>query len=807
MTQYMLDQKRIKIAKGVMLSLFLCLTTSSEYVGSFVGVQSAQAQGSTIRAIKVVGNKRVQPETIRSYLQFQVGDKYNDYVADESLKALFATGLFSNVKIRRSGSSAVINVVENPIVNKVAFEGNSEIDDKTLASEVQLKIRSIYTRAKVQSDVQRILDVYQHQGRFAAQVEPKIIKLNHNRVNLVFEISEGSKTTVSNINFIGNSAFTDSQLRDVVTTSETGWLSFMSTTNIYDPDRLNLDREMLRQHYIKNGYADARVVSGFADLDRDGGNFFISFTVEEGALYNFGDIQIESSLRELDPSSLQSKLLTVPGAIYNASKIEKTIEALTLAAAEQGFAFARVRPRVQRDTENNRIHITYHIEQGQRVYIERIDISGNARTKDYVLRREFRLVEGDAYNKLMVRRARRRLMRLGFFKKVDIKRTAGSAHDRIVLNVIVTEQSTGDLGFSGGYSSNEGVVGEISITERNLMGNGQFLRLKLSGSMERAQIDLSFTEPRFLDRNLSAGFDVYHKILDNSGSKGGYKSDQTGGALRLGFPLTDDIWMNTRYKLYRENIHDVETAYASTDIEEGVSFVSSAGYTVTYDTRNHRKKPTRGLYLNLSQDLAGIGGDVNYIRSNAEFRAYYPATDNITLVARAVGGHVQGWGGDETRNQDLFRRGGETVRGFKNSGFGPRSTTSTTTLATDGTTTTSVNNSAAGGEIFAAGTLEARFPLPLIPENLGLSGAIFADAGLLYGNPTTGGTTVVTDANGNVITSVTTIQDDVTIRASIGASLLWDSPLGPLRADFAYVLTEEEYDETEMFRFGASTKF
>ncbi len=771
MIKYMLDQKRTGKFAGVMLAFVLSLAPGNDYVGSLVGVQSAQAQGSVIRSIRVVGNRRVQPETVRSYLQFQVGDRYNGYVADESLKSLFSTGLFSDVKIRSKGSTVTVKVVENPVINKVAFEGNSEIDDKTLASEVQLKIRSIYTRAKVQSDVQRILDVYQHQGRFAAQVEPKIIKLNHNRVNLVFEIREGSKTTVSNINFIGNSAFSDSQLRDVVTTSETGWLSFMSTTNIYDPDRLNLDRELLRQHYIKNGYADARVVSGFADLDEEGGNFFITFTVDEGQLYNFGDIQIESSLRELAPESLQNKLLTVPGAIYNASKIEKTIEALTLSAAEQGFAFARVRPRIQRDTENNRINITYHVEQGQRVYIERIDISGNARTKDYVIRREFRLVEGDAYNKLLVRRARRRLMRLGFFKKVDIKRAAGTARDRIILNVVVTEQSTGDLGFSGGYSSNEGVVGEISITERNLMGNGQFLRLKLSGSFERAQIDLSFTEPRFLDRNLSAGFDIYHKVLDNSGTKGGYKSDQTGGALRLGFPLTDDIWMNTRYRLYREDIHDVEVG-ATADVVDGITYVSSAGYTITYDTRNHRKKPTRGLYLNISQDLAGLGGDVNYIRSNAEVRAYYPATDSITLVARGVAGHVDGWGGKDARSVDLFKRGGETVRGFKNSGIGPRD----------------ANGVAAGGKIYAAGTLEARFPFPLIPDNLGLSGAVFADAGLLFSN--------------NNATF-----DDNTIRSSVGASLLWDSPLGPLRADFAYVLSKENYDETEMFRFGASTKF
>lgn len=772
--------ERVKTARAIVLVLIAVagiplLTGVALRLSSTVAI--AQSSG-TISDIRVEGNRRVEAETVRSYLNFTPGSRYNAAAVDESLKSLFATGLFSDVRIRKQRSLVIVVVVENPIVNKVAFEGNSEVDDKTLISEVQLKPRSVFTRARVQADVARILDIYNRQGRFAARVEPKIINLEQNRVDLVFEIQEGPSTKVRGINFIGNQAFSDSQLEDIITTTETGLFSYFKPTNVYDPDRLNLDRELLRQHYLKTGYADIRIISAVADLDREGKGFFITFTVEEGELYNFGTINIESALTSVDPVALKPQLLTREGKIYNAAEIDQSIEKLTLKVAEDGYAFARIRPRADRDRVARTIGLTYVIEKGPRVYIERINVIGNIRTQDYVVRREFRIAEGDAYNRLLVNRARKRLIALRFFKKVTIKREPGSAADRVILNVILVEQSTGELSFGAGYSTQEGVIGDISISERNLLGRGQFLRLKLSGSVERLQVDLSFTEPYFLDRNLAAGFDLFHKEQDFT-DEASFKSRKTGGSLRLSFPISEKVRVTTSYSFVRDEVFDLAAGASSAVVEaEGIANVSSVGVRVAYDTRNHPRNPSRGLYFVLGQDFAGVGGDVQYYRTTVEGRGYFPITKKITLVGRAVSGFIEGWGGEDVRLLDLFFKGGETVRGFARAGFGPREA--------------GVDGDALGGKIYYAGTVEVRFPLPFLSEELGMSGAIFADAGSLYDTGSTG-TTIVLDTE--------------SIRSSVGASLLWASPVGPLRADFAYVLTSEDFDEEELFRFGAATRF
>ncbi|WP_245257672.1 outer membrane protein assembly factor BamA [Hyphomicrobium zavarzinii] len=752
----------------------------------------AQAQG-VVREIRVEGNRRVEPETVRSYLQFSVGEAYDAGKVDRSLQALFATGLFADVSIDQDGQAVVIYVVENPVINQVAFEGNSEVDTDTLRAEVQLKPRSVYTRARVQGDVQRILDVYRRQGRFAASVEPKIIELEQSRVNLVFEINEGGATKVQGVNFVGNHAFSDAQLRDIVSTTQSGWFDFLKGTSIYDPDRMNLDRELLRQFYLKNGYADVRVVAANAELDREGSGFYVNFAIDEGELYTFGNVTIESSLPGADPQSLIGEVLTHQGETYNGADIDKSAEKLTLLTAEQGFAFARVRPRAVPDPATRTIALTYIVDEGPRIYIERINISGNLRTKDHVIRREFRLAEGDAYNPLLVDRAKKRLNGLGFFKSVDIKRRPGSAQDRVVLDVDLVEQSTGELSFGAGYSTSEGVIGDVSISERNLLGNGQFLRLKLAGSLERMQVDLSFTEPRFLDRNLSAGFDLFHKEVDQT-DESGFSSTRTGGTVRLGFPLSENLWMQTGYTLDYSTI-DVEAKYearVSKLVMEEIrtrgedSLTSSFGTSLTYDKRNHPKNPTSGYYLQVSTDMAGLGGDVQYVRVNGEGRAYYPISEKITFVGRVIGGHIEGWGGDDIRLTDLYYRGGETIRGFDRGGFGPRD------LASSG-------RDAIGGTTFWASTAEIRFPLPFIPDDLGLSGAVFADAGSLFN---ANDLAKKMDAAGQI-----DLADDSSIRSSVGASIMWNSPVGPIRMDFAKALTKEKYDEEQFFRFGASTKF
>ncbi len=743
---------------------------------------TAVAQGAVVREIRVVGNRRVEPETVRSYLQISPGDAYDPGKVDESLKALFATGLFADVGIDREGSALVVTVVENPSINQVAFEGNSEVDTATLQTEVQLKPRSIFTRARAQADVQRILDVYRRQGRFAASVEPQLIELEQNRVNVVFVIAEGTATKIKGINFIGNHAFTDEQLRDIISTTQSGWFDFLKGASFYDPDRLNLDRELLRQYYLKNGYADARVVAANAELDVDGSGFFINFSIEEGELFTFGAVNIESALAEVQPESLQGDLLTEPGETYNGALIDKTVERLTLVVSEQGFAFARVRPRATPDVASRTIALTYAIDEGPRVYIERINIVGNSRTKDFVIRREFRLAEGDAFNPLLVDRAKKRLQGLGIFKNVDIKRRPGSAPDRIVLDVEVEEQSTGELSFGAGYSTAEGVIGDVSITERNLLGNGQFLRLKLAGSLERIQIDLSFTEPRFLDMNLAAGFDLFHKEVDQQDTSG-FSSRKTGGAVRLGFPLAENLWMTNSYSLSRDELFSVNADSSPVVADaQGTFYTSALGTSVTYDARNHPKNPTSGVYLSVGADFAGLGGDVQYARVQAEGRGYYPVTEKITLVSRVVAGHIEGWGDDDVRLIDLFFRGGETIRGFDSSGFGPRDIGSS-------------SNDSLGGKTFWAATAELRFPIPLLPEDLGVSGAVFADAGSLF------------NASKRAQDLANELVDDATVRSSVGVSILWASPVGPLRMDFAQILSKEDFDEEQLFRFGASSRF
>jgi outer membrane protein insertion porin family len=786
------------LARGLSAALLAAVATVlSISMSASLGELSAYAQSAgTISAIRVEGNKRVEAETVRTYLTFNVGDPYDLAKIDESLKALFSTGLFQDVRIRREGGTVVIIVVENPIVAKVAFEGNKEIEDDTLASEVQLKPRAVYTRARVQADVQRILELYRRQGLYAAQVDPKIINVENNRIDVVFEINEGPTTKVRAINFIGNSAFSDSQLRYVISTTQTNWLSFLKSTNIYDPDRLNLDRELLRQFYLKNGYADVRIISATADLDRDGRGFFITFTIDEGEKYRFGDIDVESPLPSLNIAPLRRVIVSRPGRVYNAQRVEKTAEALTITASQEGYAFAQVKPRFDRDEVAHRINITYVIEQGPKVYIERINIVGNYRTEDQVIRREFSVAEGDAFNRLLVEAARRRLRSLGFFKTVDIETEPGSAPDRVVLIVKVQEQPTGELSFGAGYSTSEGVIGDISITERNLMGKGQYVRLGFSGSLERAQVDFSFTEPHFLDRNLAAGFDLFHKEVDFS-NVASFRERDTGGNLRMGFPIANNTQLGLRYRFEREEIYDVSSnASLAIKQSEGISNVSSVGYTVAYDTRNLPQQPSSGVFVSFSQDLAGVGGDVDYFRSVVDSRGYYPLTPKIVLVGRVQGGAIEGWGGQDVRLTDLFFKGGETIRGFERAGYGPRD------ACEDPLTAKRVKDCSRdplGGQLFWAATAEARFPIPFVPDNLGIQGAVFVDAGSLW-DPSGLAESAVADEG-------SFINDGPDVRLSSGVSLIWQSPLGPLRADLAQALLKTSYDRTELFRFGASTAF
>ncbi len=782
------------LAKMLAVLAFFAVAPGAAMVAVTAVSPAAYAQSnSVIQNIDVRGNHRVENQTVIGYLHLSVGDRYDPVRADDSFKALFATGLFSDVKISMQSTTLLVELSENPLINRVAFEGNRKVTDETLTAEVRLGARVVLTRSRVTADVQRILTIYRRSGRFDAHVEPKIIQLPQNRVDLVFEIDEGDKTKVSRINFVGNRAFDDDDLQEVITTAESGLLSFLKTDDVYDPDRLAADQELLRRFYLNNGYADFRVISAVADLDRENNSFFITITVDEGNLYTFSDIVVESGISGLNPDDLRIFILTHPGDEYSLEDIDKTLEDLTLEVSKLGFAFAQVRPQGRRDAETNTVSIVYVVEEGARVYIERINIFGNTRTHDEVVRREFDVVEGDAYNRVLIDRAERRLNALDYFEKVEITRSPGSAPDRIILNVEVVDKSTGNFSIGAGFSSSDGVLGDISITERNFLGRGHFVRLALSVSEKRQDIDFSFTDPYFLDRRVSAGIDIFSRQVDLE-DESSFNLDRHGFGLRFGFPITESWSVTTRYQFAAENITDVlATSSISVFLAQGRTNVSSAGYSIRFDTLDNARNPTTGLYFNFSQDLAGIGGDVNYLRTTAEARAYYQFRPGIVGVIKVQGGHIAGFGGDNVRLLDGFFKGGETIRGFDRSGLGPRDR---------------ATGDALGGNMYFAATAEVQFPIPLLPEDLGFKAAVFLDAGSVYDTDLVNGTQFERNGIAGFQTGETLVlQDSSTIRSAVGVSIIWNSPFGPLRADFSHVLSSAAFDDEQSFRFGGGTQF
>ena len=744
--------------------------------------QSESFSGGRIERILVEGNQRIEPSTVASYLIIQAGDPFDPEAIDLSLKTLFATGLFADVTMGRRSNNLIIRVVENPIINRVVFEGNKAKDDEDLYEEVDLRPRIVYTRAKVQADVQKILEFYRRAGRFAATVNPKVIQLPQNRVDLVFEVNEGDETGISKINFVGNEAFDDGDLKKVMVTSESRWWKFLESNDNYDPDRLAFDQEQLRKFYLSEGYADFRVVSAVAELTRDRKSFFITMTVEEGDKYKFGEMTVTTELEALNADALSRLINVETGDTYNADRIDNIVDAMTFAAGVQGYAFVDIRPRTRKDRDAKTIDITFEISEGPRVYVERININGNVRTLDHVIRREVRVLEGDAYNKILINRSRARIRGLGYFKEVEITEEPGTSPDKTVLNVDVEEQSTGELSIGAGFSSTDNFITDFSISERNLLGRGQFLRLRVTLSGRRQQVDIRFTEPYFLNRRLAAGFDIFKTTTDFS-DESGFETDSVGFGLRAGFPLTEFTSANVRYTLRQDDIQ-VSDALCDSGIisirvcaQRGEDITSVVGYTVATDRRNDPIEPTRGWRASFTQDIAGLGGDVKYLRNEGQAAWYYGIWEDVVFSVQGTGGYIMGLGDDDVRLNDRFFKGGNSFRGFDVSGIGPRD------LRTQ---------DALGGNIYAIGTVELRFPVGL-PEEFGIRGALFTEFGTL-------GELDSSDQG-------PFIADDLSLRASAGVSIFWDSPFGPVRLDFANAFQKEDYDETESFRFSAGTRF
>jgi len=757
-----------------------------------------EQQQQPILQILVEGNQRIEADTILSYLLIQPGDLPNPRLINLSIQTLHATSLFSDIRVAIDGPSLVLYVEENPIVNRVVLEGNRAIADDRITDEIELQARAIFTRARVQSDVQRILEVYRRSGRFAAQVTPQIVELPQNRVDLVFEISEGPVTGVERISFIGNQAYSDRRLRGEIVTTEARWWRFFSSNDNYDPDRIEFDREQLRTFYNDRGFADFRVTSVSAELTPDQSEFYVTFTMDEGERYRFGEISVETEISDLNVEFLQASLPTQTGNLYVGSLIETSVDSLTFAAGAAGYAFVDVNPRVSLNRETQTVDLTFVIDESPRVYIERIDIIGNTRTLDRVIRRELDLVEGDAFNQALVNLSRSRVGRLGFFEDVQVEPIQGSAPDRAQVQVRVAEQPTGELAFGAGFSSTDSFLVDFSISERNLRGRGQFLRLRVSTSSRQQQIDIRFTEPRFLDRNLAAGFDLF-RVRSDFSREASFETESTGFTLRAGFPLTRAVQAGLSYTLRTDDVTTFAGVSESIARASGSRVTSLFGYSLSWNRVDDPREPSRGFQMRFNQDFAGLGGDVRYVRSELSGGVYRSVwRDRLTLSATGSTGYLFSWGGDTARINDRFFKGGNTFRGFETAGIGPRVVQRRTTPLEDGDPFTS--GDALGGNFYAIGALEMGFPLGL-PEQYGIRGSLFTEFGTLGLLPDED--KIADDGSANAIFTV----DDLSPRASAGVSVFWDSPFGPVRFDLAHAFIKEDYDQGAFFRFSTQTGF
>lgn len=728
-----------------------------------------------IKHIKVEGTERIEPATVLSYISVQAGDPFDTSRLNGALKSLYATGLFADVSLYQEGDDLIIKVAENPIINQIAFEGNKKFKDEDLLSEIQLRPRNVLARTKVQADVERLQEIYRASGRFSVDIDPQIIKLDQNRVNLVFEINEGPQTLISRISFIGNHHYDDADLRKVIRSQEERWWRFWSSDDKYNPDRLAYDRELLRKFYLNHGYADFRIDNAVAELSPDRKSFFVTFTLEEGERYRVGKVHIQSNMKDVNADNYRKDVTFKPGDWYSANEIENSVDKLTDALNSHRHPFVDVRPDVQRNTATRTIDVLFNLNEGQKVFVNNINISGNVRTLDEVIRREMTLSEGDPFNAAKLKKSEQKLNDLGFFEKVKVKPVPAAEPGKEDIDINVQEKSTGALSLGGGFSTTDGPLADFSISEKNFLGKGQNVNLSTTIAARRTQYSLSFTEPYFLKRDLSAGIDLFHTTTDYQ-SESSFDTKETGFGLRLGYPLSDHWRQNLSYRYDDEDITNVPSD-ASIYIQQqtGRRTTSSIGQRLTYDTTDSKTDPTQGFLGRLDTELAGLGGDARYYKARLGGTYFYPIADNWILSVLGEGGYVHGYGGETVHINERFYIGGDTLRGFKDSGIGPRD---------------QATGDALGGNQFYRGSVQLDFPSGL-PEDLGVRLHTFSDFGSLWTLDSTG----------------TGIQDDSAIRVSAGVGVSWKSPMGLVRADFAAPVKKENYDKRQIFRFSFGTRF
>jgi outer membrane protein insertion porin family len=755
-----------------------------------VGAASA---GDADHAITVVGNRHIGADMVRAFFHARPDGQYDASARDAALKGLYGSGLFADVKISHDGNRILVVVVENPTIGVVALEGNKKLKDADLKKQLQSKTGGPLSRELVQSDVVHILDVYRSRGYFNAQVVPKTIEPKpggkNDRINLVFEIKEGEKLAVRDIVFTGNTAFSQIKLKAVVKTGVSNVLSFVLDNDIYDPDRIENDKDLVRRFYLAHGYADVRV-SSVTQYDAGKKGAVVTFKVDEGPQYRFGKVEIQSRLNGVDGNILRNNLRSESGAIYDADAVGKSVEDLAIALAKSGEPFASVVPHSERRADRRLIDISYRIEQGRRIYIERIQIHGNIKTRDEVIRREFDVGEGDAYNRALIDRGERHLKALGYFKSVKIAAEPGSAPDRVVLDVAVEEQQTGNFFVSGGYSTSDGFLGQVTISDTNFLGTGNIAKASVTYGQYARGFDLAFTDPWFLGQRLAVGTELFgRQTFANSNQA--FNTSLYGAKFSAGTPITDNLGVNWNYSIYNQGV-SLNPAIGTVSLpiqqaaQAGAYWVSSVGNGVTYSTLDNPKDPTTGVWARTNNEFAGLGGAAKFARTTEDVRLYYPIVGDLVGVVRAQGGYVAPWGGQQLPLLSGFFGGPQLVRGFAPNGFGPRDITPGTTMDN------------LGGNVYWTTSAELQAPMPFVPPDAQLKIALFSDTGSLWA---TNASTVPSLATS--LSPAQQIANSRALRSSIGASLIWDSMFGPIRVDYAYPIAKQNYDVTQRFQFHA----
>ncbi len=794
--------------------------------------------GTVVRSITIRGNERLEPETVRSYLNLSVGDTYDRNRTDQALKALYASELFSDATIRDDNGALTVEIRENPVINRIVIEGAKRVKEDKIREEIRLAPRQIFTRSKARADVGRILELYRRSGRFAAAVEPKIIQLEQNRVDLIYEMTEGPKSKVRQINILGNTKFKDKKVRGQMATKQSRPWRFFSSNDTYDPDRLAYDQQKLRQFYLTNGYADFRVVSAVAELTPDNKDFIVTYVVDEGERYKFGTVDLESEIRDIKPDEFKALIAIKQGDWYDAQKIENTVEGLTETAGLLGYAFADVRPQFNRDKEKLEMNVTFAIGEAPRVYVERVQVNGNTITVDEVIRREFRLAEGDAFNSIKVKRSRDRLQGLGFFQEqLEIEQKPGSAPDKIILEANVQERPTGELQVSAGFSSLERFILSLSVRQRNFRGRGQELRLSANISSFSRSIEAGFTEPYLFGRNLALGVDVFRRdfrsfrFTSNNTRDTTYTQTSTGFQIRTGFPITEYWAASLRYGLSLEEIGLDEALFFTNGVCDpllagrflcealGKRTVSSIGYSIIFNNVNNNIRPSAGMRFSVSQDLAGLPIGVKYVRTRGNYD-WYKALFGSGFVLNLGGeaGFITGYGGSDVLLTDRFFLGEPQMRGFRIRGVGPRVLRQPFDAA--GVPIVDRNfqtDDALGGRAYYLARAEIQIPLGAGGAELGLRPSIFTDVGAVWSvkaptltclnGPTTnlpGCLPATTTSNGF---QEVFLGNSPSPRLSVGVGVSWNSPFGPFRFDLAKALLSQPGDDTQLFQFNVGTQF